>query len=138
MEKPCKLTTRHYVVVVRDLNSRIAQMPPMFDENQQLDESERVKSLANKAQSSHKAMLISQGFNPETGYMATFVEHWERADTIDNIFVAKFSTSDKNRDTKRKKKCSKFKEHEENGKKRHNKNSSLYCSLHGENKRSHL
>ena len=46
----------------------------------------------------------------------------------------KFSTSDKDNDTKRKTKSSKFKEREENGKKRHKKDSSLYCSLHGENK----
>ena len=73
MEKPRNLTTRHYVGLVRDINSRMAQMPPLFDENQQLDESELVDSLANKAPISHKAMLISQGSNPETGYLETFV-----------------------------------------------------------------
>ena len=73
MEKPRNLTTRKYVGLVRDLNSRMAQMPPLFDENQQLDESGLVDSLANKAPRIHKAMLISQGFNPETGYLATFV-----------------------------------------------------------------
>ena len=114
--------------LVRDLNSRMAQMPPMFDENQQLDESELVNSLANKAPRSHKAMLISQGFNPETGYLATFLEHCKRADNTNNISVARFSASDKDIDTKRKKKCSEFKEREENGKKRHKKKSSLYCS----------
>ena len=79
-------------------------------------------------------MLISQGFNPETWGLATFVEHSERAETMYIIFVAKFSASDEDSDTKRKKKSSKFKECEENGKKRHKKKSSLYCSLHGENK----
>ena len=58
MEKPRKLTTRQYVGLVCDLNSRMAQMPPLFDKNQQLDESELVDSLANKAPRSHKAMLI--------------------------------------------------------------------------------
>ena len=49
--------------------------------------------------------------------------------------MAKFSTSDEDSDTKRHKKCSKkFKEREENGKKYLKKKSSLYCSLHGENK----
>ena len=62
---------------------------------------------------------------------------WIGAKTTNNIAVAKFSTSDEDSDTKRKKKCSKFKEREENGKKRHRKNSSLYFSLHGE-KKSHL
>ena len=38
-------------------------------------------------------MLISQGLNPETGDMATFVEHCKRADTTDKIAVAEFSAS---------------------------------------------
>ena len=53
---------------------------------------------------------------------------------MENISVANFSASDKVSDTKRKKKRSKFKEREENVQKCHKKNSSLYCSLHGENK----
>ena len=47
--------------------------------NQKLDESELVDSIANKAPRIHKAMLISQGFNPETGDLETFVEHCEMA-----------------------------------------------------------
>ena len=46
----------------------------------------------------------------------------------------KFSASEEDSETKIKKKRSKFKQHEENGKKRHKKNSSLYYSLHGKNK----
>ena len=64
MKKTRKLTTRQYVVLVRDLNSRMAQMAPLFDKNQQLDESKLVDSLANKAPRNHKAMLILQDFNP--------------------------------------------------------------------------
>ena len=55
----------------------MAQIPPLFDENQQLDEAKLVDYLANKAPRGHKAMLISQGFNLETGDMATFVEYCE-------------------------------------------------------------
>ena len=73
MEKTRKLTTRQYVGLVRDLNSRIEHMTPLFDENQQLEKSELVDYLANKAPSSHTAMLISQGFNPEKGVLATFI-----------------------------------------------------------------
>ena len=65
MEKPRKLTTRQYVGLVRDLNSRMAQLSPLFQESQKLDKSELVDSLANKAPISHKAMLIYQGFNPD-------------------------------------------------------------------------
>ena len=70
-------------------------MPPLFDESQVLEESELVDFLANKAPKSHKAMLISQGFNPETSTLATFVEHCERAETADDIAGAKFAASDK-------------------------------------------
>ena len=104
----------------------MTQMPPMFDNNQQLDKSKLVDYLANKAPRSHKAMLISQGFNPETGDPATFVEHCKRYKTTYNITMDKFSASDKGSNTKIKKKCSKFKESEENGKKHHKKNSSFY------------
>ena len=62
------------------------------------------------------------------------MEHCKRAEITDNIAMAKFSASDEDSDTKRKKKRSKFKVREENGKKRHKKNPSLYWSLHGENK----
>ena len=48
--------------------------------------------------------------------------------------MAKFSDSDKDSETKRHKKRSKFKEREEDGKKRHKQNSSLYWTFHGENK----
>ena len=68
-------------------------MPPLFNDNQQLDESEIVDSLANKALRTHKAMRISQGFNPETGDLATFVKHYERAETTDKISMAKFPAS---------------------------------------------
>ena len=48
-------------------------MPPLFDENQQWDESEILYSLANKVPMIHKAILILQGFNPETGDLDTLV-----------------------------------------------------------------
>ena len=99
MEKPRKLITRQYVGLVRDLNSRMAQMPPLFQESQKLEESRLVDSLSNKSPISHKAMLISQDFNPETGYLETSVEHCERAETTDNISGAKLSASDEDSDT---------------------------------------
>ena len=53
---------------------------------------------------------------------------------MDNIVMETFSPSDEYIVNKRHKKRSKFKEREENGKKHRKKNSSLYCSFHGENK----
>ena len=85
MTKPRKLATRQYVGLVRDLNSRMAHLPPLFDESKVLEESELVDFLANKAPKSHKAMLINQGFNLETSTLETFVEHCERAETTNDI-----------------------------------------------------
>ena len=52
---------------------------------------------------------------------------------MDNIAMANFYASDKDSDTKgHKKRSKKFKEREDNGKKRRKKNSSIYCSLNGE------
>ena len=64
------------------------------------------------------------------GDIATFVEHYELAETMDNIAMAKFSASDMDSNTKKNKNClKKTKEREDNGK-IHLKNSSLHCSLH--------
>ena len=108
-------------------------MPPLFHENKQLYEPELVDSLANKAPRNHKDMLISQGFNPETGDLETFVEHCEQAETTDNISGAKFSASEEDSDNKRKKNLPKFKEQDKHGKKRQKNHSELYCYIHGEN-----
>ena len=75
MTKPRKLTTRQYVGLVRDLNSRMAQLPPLFKDSQMLDKSELVDSLSNKAPRNHKAMMIALGFNPDIADLETFVEH---------------------------------------------------------------
>ena len=130
MIKPRKLTTRQYVELVHDLNSRMAQLPPLFEDSQMLDESELVDSLANKAPRTHKEMLISQGFNPETADLKTIVEHCERAETTDDIARAKFSTSDEDSDPRKKKRT---KSKDEHGKKRKKRYTKLYCSLQGEN-----
>ena len=37
MIKPRRLTMRQYVGLVRDLNSRMAQLPPLFEDSQMLD-----------------------------------------------------------------------------------------------------
>ena len=94
MIKPRRMTTRQYVGLVRDLNLRMAQLPSLFEDSQMLYESELFDSLANKAPRTHKAMLISQGFNPDTANLETFLEHCERAETTDNIAGAKSAASD--------------------------------------------
>ena len=82
-------------------------MPPLFNKNQQLDESKIVDSLANKAPMTHKATIISQGFNPETGYLSTFVEHCEWAETTEKIAMSNYTVSYSDSDTTKNKKRSK-------------------------------
>ena len=128
MTKPHKLATRQYVGLVRDLNSRMAQLPPLFEDSQMLDESELVDSLSNKAPRTHKAMMIAQGFNPETVDLEIFVEHCERAETTDNIAGAKFAASDENSEPRKKKRV---KSKDGHGKKRQKSCSKMYWYLHG-------
>ena len=108
----------------------MAQLPPLFEDSQILDESELVDSLANKAPRTHKAMLISQGFNPETANLDNFVEHCERPETTDDISGAKFSDSDEDSEPRKKKRT---KSKDDHGKKRKKRSTIMYWSLHGEN-----
>ena len=83
-----RLTTRQYVGLVCNLNSRMDQLPPLFEDSQMLDESELVDSLAINSPRNHKAVLIFQGFNPETANLETFMEHCERAETTNDTSSA--------------------------------------------------
>ena len=130
MIKPRRLTTRQYVGLVRDLNSRMDQLPPLFEDSQMLDESELVDSLDNKAPRTHKAMLISQGFNPETAHLETFVKHCEHAETTEGITGAEFAASDEDSEPRKKKRT---KSKDNHGKKRKKRSTKMYCSLHGDN-----
>ena len=89
--------------LVRDINSRMDQLPPLFEDSQKLDEYELVNSLANTAPRTHKAILIAQGFNTETADLETFMEHCKQAETTDNIAGAKFAASDENSEPRKKK-----------------------------------
>ena len=121
MIKPHKLTTRQYVGLVRDLNSRMAQLPPLFEDSQMLDESELVDSIANKAPRTHKAMLIYQGLNTETANIETSVKHCERAETTDDIAGAKFAASNKDSEPRKEKRTKSKGEHGKKRKKRSTK-----------------
>ena len=123
MTKPRKLTTRQYVGLVCDLNYSMAQLPPLFEDSEVLKESELVNFLANKAPKSHKAMLIIQGFNPETETLETFVENCERAETTDDTAWAKFAASNEESEPRRKKRS---KTKSDRGKKRINCSIKMY------------
>ena len=103
MTNPHKLTTRQYVGLVRDLNSRMNQLPPLFEDSQMLDKSELVNYLSKKAPRNHKDILIARGFNPESADLETFVENCERTETTDDIARAKFSASDEDSEPRKKK-----------------------------------
>ena len=101
----------------------MAQLPPLFLDIQMLDEPELVDSLANKAPRTHNSMLIAHGFNPESAYLETFVEHCKRAETMDDIAGAKFSASDEYSKPRNKKR---LKSKDKHGKKRQKRSSKLY------------
>ena len=108
MIKPCRLTTKQYVGLFRDLNSSMAQLTPLIKDSQMLDESELVDSLANKVPISHKAMLVNQSFIPETATLETFFEHCELAETTDDIAGAKFAASDEDSEPRKKNRTEMF------------------------------
>ena len=130
MINPRRLTTTQYVGLVRDLNSRTAQLPPLFEDSKMLDESELVDFLANKVPRSHKAMLIAQGFNPDTATLETFVKHCKLSETTDDISGAKFTASDKDSEPRNKMGTKTKNDH---SKKRIKHYTKMYCSLHGDN-----
>ena len=75
-------------------------------------------------------MLINQGFNPEITTLKTFVEHCERAETTDDIAMAKFAASDEDSKPRKKKRT---KSKDDHGNKRKKRSTKIYCSLHGDN-----
>ena len=110
--------------MVCDLNLIMEKMPPLFNDTQQLDEYEIVDLLAKKAPRTHKARMISQGLNPKTGDLATFVEHFERDENADNIALSKFPDSDLDINTIKSKKLSKKAKKREDSRKKSHKDSS--------------
>ena len=75
-------------------------------------------------------MLISQGSNPETANLETFVEHCERAETNDDIAGAKFAASNEDSETRKRKRT---KSKDDHGKRRKKRSTKMYWSLHGYN-----
>ena len=87
MEKLRNITTRQYEGLIRDIYSRMAQMPPLFNDNQQLDESEIVCSLENKAIRANKAMLILQCYKVSSSGIKTL--QYQHGLVCSNRFVFK-------------------------------------------------
>jgi hypothetical protein len=56
-------------------------LPPDFNNTQELPDKDIVDVLATKAPKEHKALMIEQGFNPETSTFEQFVEVSKRAET---------------------------------------------------------
>ena len=83
--KPYNTTTRQYVGYYRNLNALTAQLPPLFNETQQITEREMIVTIASKAPKEHKKLLIQHGFNPENGSMEDLIDYCERAETNENV-----------------------------------------------------
>jgi hypothetical protein len=56
-------------------------MPPLFNQTQKIPEPELLDILASKAPQNHKAIIIEQGFDPQTATIQEFVEISECAET---------------------------------------------------------
>jgi hypothetical protein len=77
MYKPYDMTTRQYVGYYNNLNVICVQLPPVFDDTQNLSERELIINIAIKARKPHKKMLIQQGYNPENGIMTDLIDYCE-------------------------------------------------------------
>jgi hypothetical protein len=85
MRKPREVSTRQYAGAVATLNESLAKLPPAFADDQKLSDYDLRDIMSHKAPSSHKRLMIEQGFNPETATTAELVEICERAETQDAI-----------------------------------------------------
>ena len=81
MRKPSGETTRKYVGAVGTLNETLKELPPLYDASQKIADQELLDILASKAPTSHKAMMIEHGFDPQSATLQQFVEFSERAET---------------------------------------------------------
>jgi hypothetical protein len=86
MHVPRNTTARQYVGAVATLNEALEKLTPDFDQAQKLPDRDIMDLLSTKAPKEHKALMMEQGFNPETSTVEEFVEISERAETKDNIY----------------------------------------------------
>jgi hypothetical protein len=144
MRKPSGETTRKYVGAVGTLNETLKELPPLYDASQKIADQELLDILASKAPTSHKAMMIEHGFDPQSATLQEFVEFSERAETkqaLQHHYDKDASESDnsykkvarKGKSSKSKHNSYKSREDTHKGKSRSAKELEFYCSYHKAN-----
>jgi hypothetical protein len=79
-------TAQACVGAVATLNKHLGRLHPDFNDAQKLPDKDIMDVLATKApKEEHKALMIEQGFNPETSTVEEFVEISKRAETKKTI-----------------------------------------------------
>ena len=134
MRKPYGRTTRQYVGAVHTLNETLSKMPPLFDPNQKIPATELLDILASKAPQAHKAIMIEQGFDPQTATIQEFVEISERAETKEALTQnkqARFSAEDSDSEDSQKK--SRRNKKLRKNRKESSPRQSYFCKHHGPN-----
>ncbi len=131
--KPHDLTTRQYVGFYRNLNSMNEQLPPLFNDTQEIEEREMIILLASKLPKEYKKMLTSQGYNPENGSMEDLIDYCERVEI--NLNVELGATSKKKRyDSSDESDARSSRRHKTKKKEKYqSKPNSFYCKYHGRN-----
>jgi hypothetical protein len=85
MFKPKSRTTQQYMGAVHTLNETLAKLPTLFDATQKIPETKLLNILASKAPTRHKAIMIKDGFYPQTATIEAFVEISKKAETKDAL-----------------------------------------------------
>ena len=86
MRKPEDANSRQYVGAVHTLNESMEKLPPAFADTQMIPQADVMDILASKAPKSHKDLMTTHGFDPQTATTEEFVEICERAETKDNLY----------------------------------------------------
>lgn len=135
MRKPYGRTTRQYVGAVHTLNETLSKMPPLFDHIQKIPSPELLDILASKAPQSHKAMMIEQGFDPQTATIKEFVEISERAETKEALGKTERKSEDSDSDDSHKASRREKSKRKKNSSREssHSKRQEFFCKHHGPN-----
>jgi hypothetical protein len=129
-------TARQHVGAVATLNETLGRLPPDFNEAQELPDRNIMDILSTKAPKEHKALMIEQGFNPETSTVEEFVKISKCAETKVNIYQERKHFFNSNNDSytederrsKKKQKPFKARNYQSNSDRKE-----FHCKEHGPN-----
>jgi hypothetical protein len=133
MRKPYGVTTRQYVGAVQTLNEKQAELPPGFVVTQKVPDMDIMDILASKSPKSHKELMTTHGFDPQTATIEEFVEISERAETKDGLYRSKKTRFESDDDSSNDERPSKKAKKKASKKPSYNNKSRYYCTEHGPN-----